>query len=215
MVSIPLGSHGAKGQKISMQVQLVKNGEESLLHSLCHSPPQCLFSLRSRAISRPMTEPTLTRRRSDNPHQKGWQIYFGDVRVGTIGTRAGVPTTVSQWAWSCGFYPGLEPGQHRNGAAENFEAAREAFETHGPSCCPPSPTAPSPSGATIVIGGLSLRPSARGEKLDSEIPSTLMRCVCGSEFDSWKPQESYPSPPAHLCCASGRKNPESYKGAYS
>lgn len=76
-----------------------------------------------------MTEPTLTRRRSDNPHQKGWQIYFGDVRVGPIGTRAGVPTTAGQWAWSCGFYPGLEPGQHRNGAAETFETAREAFET--------------------------------------------------------------------------------------
>ncbi|MCP3397757.1 MULTISPECIES: hypothetical protein [unclassified Bradyrhizobium] len=33
---------------------------------------------------------------------------------------------------------------------------------------------------------------ARGEKLDSEIPNTLMHCVCGTLFDSWKPQESYP-----------------------
>ncbi|UFW48505.1 MULTISPECIES: hypothetical protein [Bradyrhizobium] len=32
---------------------------------------------------------------------------------------------------------------------------------------------------------------ARGEKLDSEIRSTLMRCVCGTTFDSWKPTESY------------------------
>lgn len=48
----------------------------------------------------------LTRRRSDNPHQKTWHIYFGDVRVGTIGTRAGVPTTADQWGWSCGFYRG-------------------------------------------------------------------------------------------------------------
>ncbi|MET4721193.1 hypothetical protein ABIF63_005299 [Bradyrhizobium japonicum] len=30
-----------------------------------------------------------------------------------------------------------------------------------------------------------------GEKLDSEIRSTLMRCVCGTTFDSWKPAESY------------------------
>ncbi len=32
---------------------------------------------------------------------------------------------------------------------------------------------------------------AWGEKLDSEIRSTLMRCVCGTAFDSWKPDESY------------------------
>ncbi|MET4347083.1 hypothetical protein ABIC08_007700 [Bradyrhizobium sp. RT9b] len=32
---------------------------------------------------------------------------------------------------------------------------------------------------------------ARGEKLDSEIRNTLMRCVCGTTFDSWKPAESY------------------------
>jgi hypothetical protein len=32
---------------------------------------------------------------------------------------------------------------------------------------------------------------ARGEKLPSQIPSSLMRCVCGVQFDSWKPAESY------------------------
>ena len=31
-----------------------------------------------------------------------------DVRVGTIGQRAGVPVDVDQWQWSCGFYPGLQ-----------------------------------------------------------------------------------------------------------
>lgn len=33
---------------------------------------------------------------------------------------------------------------------------------------------------------------ARGVKLDSEIPSTLMRCVYDTVFDSWKPDERYP-----------------------
>ncbi|MET4631006.1 hypothetical protein ABIB83_008066 [Bradyrhizobium sp. I1.8.5] len=28
---------------------------------------------------------------------------------------------------------------------------------------------------------------ARGEKLDSKIRNTLMRCICGTTFDSWKP----------------------------
>jgi hypothetical protein len=33
-------------------------------------------------------------------------IYFGDVHVGTIGRRAGVPTSAPQWGGSCGgFYP--------------------------------------------------------------------------------------------------------------
>jgi hypothetical protein len=40
--------------------------------------------------------PTLTRRRSHNPHQVTWHIYYGDVHVGTIGERAGVPVDVDQ-----------------------------------------------------------------------------------------------------------------------
>ena len=61
--------------------------------------------------------PSLTRRRSDNLHQVTWHVYFEDVHVGTIGERAGVPFDVDQWQWSCGFYPGLHPGQHKAGAA--------------------------------------------------------------------------------------------------
>ncbi|MEY9744933.1 hypothetical protein ABIF65_004307 [Bradyrhizobium japonicum] len=45
----------------------------------------------------------LTRRRSDNPHEETWHIYSGDVRIGTIGVRAGVPVHADQWAWSMGF----------------------------------------------------------------------------------------------------------------
>jgi hypothetical protein len=32
---------------------------------------------------------------------------------------------------------------------------------------------------------------ARGDKLPSEVFSTMMRCVCGVHFDSWKPAKSY------------------------
>jgi hypothetical protein len=32
---------------------------------------------------------------------------------------------------------------------------------------------------------------ARGEKLPSEVFSSMMRCVCDVRFDSWKPAESY------------------------
>jgi hypothetical protein len=71
--------------------------------------------------------PALTRRRDPEGHQEVWHIYFGDVRVGTIGIRAGVPVDVDQWGWSCGFYPGVEPRDHRDGSASTFKAARAAF----------------------------------------------------------------------------------------
>ena len=71
----------------------------------------------------------LTRRRSDNPHAETWHIFFTDVRVGTIGVRAGVPVHADQWGWSIGFYPGMEPSTDRRGVAATFEAAREAFES--------------------------------------------------------------------------------------
>ncbi len=72
--------------------------------------------------------PALIRRPSDDPHREGWNVYYGDVQVGHIGRRAGVPVTAPQWSWSCGFYPGMEPGMHRTGIAEGFEAARAGFE---------------------------------------------------------------------------------------
>ncbi|MET4186665.1 hypothetical protein ABIB94_008806 [Bradyrhizobium sp. JR7.2] len=46
---------------------------------------------------------------------------------------------------------------------------------------------------------------ARGEKLDSEIRSTLMRCVCGTTFDSWKPAE-LPAPRTHHRRADGQRD---------
>jgi hypothetical protein len=33
--------------------------------------------------------PTLTRRRSDNQHHVTWHVFYHDIRVGTIGERAG------------------------------------------------------------------------------------------------------------------------------
>jgi hypothetical protein len=48
--------------------------------------------------------PALTRRRSKDAHAESWQVFYGDVQVGTIGIPAGVPD-VDQWGWSCGFYP--------------------------------------------------------------------------------------------------------------
>ncbi|MDA9506127.1 hypothetical protein XI09_16095 [Bradyrhizobium sp. CCBAU 11386] len=73
--------------------------------------------------------PPLTRRRSkDDPNRETWLIYLGDVRVGVISRRSGVPNSAPQWGWSCGFYPGVDPGEHRSGIAETFDQARDGFQ---------------------------------------------------------------------------------------
>jgi hypothetical protein len=128
--------------------------------------------------------PSLTRRRyPDRPHC--WHVYYGDVHVGTIARRVGQPVDKDPWGWSCGFYPGCHPGEHRNGTAATFDQARESFE-----------------GAWRVF--LANRTEAdfqewrdqrdwterkyamweRGERLPSQNPSTMMRCPCGEMFDS-------------------------------
>jgi hypothetical protein len=67
---------------------------------------------------------TLTRRRNPDAPQATWLVYYGDVRVGSIAIRSGNPFCTDQWQWSCGFYPGSEPGECENGMAASFEAAR-------------------------------------------------------------------------------------------
>jgi hypothetical protein len=72
--------------------------------------------------------PTLTCRREKDRHQESWRIYFGDVQVGWIGERAGVPKGVDQWGWSCGFHPGSDVRDHARGTAATFDQARADFE---------------------------------------------------------------------------------------
>lgn len=69
--------------------------------------------------------PALTRRREPDRHQECWHIYYGDIPVGRITERAGVPVDVDQWEWAIGFYP-VDHGP--GGTAETFEQARAAFE---------------------------------------------------------------------------------------
>jgi hypothetical protein len=134
----------------------------------------------------------LTRRRSGNSHHETWRIYLDDVCIGTIGRRAGVPVEVDQWGWSCGFYPGLEPGQHCYGSAETFDLAREAFEDAWRQLQPNLPTRAFDEYRRDRAWRADLEAKrARGEKLWTQEPNSLMRCVCGIVFDSHKPAESY------------------------
>ena len=72
-----------------------------------------------------MTE--LTRRRLDTAFES-WAIFHGDVRIGSISARSGVPKHVNQWQWACGFFPGCGPREMTSGTAADFTEAREAFE---------------------------------------------------------------------------------------
>jgi hypothetical protein len=71
--------------------------------------------------------PALTRRRSEH-RQQCWHIYYGDVHVGTIAERVGNPHDTDPWEWSCGFYPGSHPGEHRSDTTATFDDARADFE---------------------------------------------------------------------------------------
>jgi hypothetical protein len=70
----------------------------------------------------------LTRRRSPDHREECWHVYYGDVHVGTIALRTGIPHDEDAWGWSCGFYPGSHPGGCTNGSAATFDQARADFE---------------------------------------------------------------------------------------
>jgi hypothetical protein len=54
----------------------------------------------------------LTRRRDPDAGQESWLVYYGDVHVGTIGVRSGIPHDQVPWGWRCGFYlSGIRAGR--------------------------------------------------------------------------------------------------------
>jgi hypothetical protein len=94
--------------------------------------------------------------------------------------RAGVPVDVDQWGWSCGFYPGLRPGQQRYGTAENFEAARAGFEADWNALLPEIPdSAFDEHRRDREFRAAIAAARARGETLPTELPNSLMLCICG------------------------------------
>lgn len=65
---------------------------------------------------------TALTRRKDPDRPDWWNIRAGDIDIGAIGRRPGVPVHVDQWEWSCGLHPNSAAG-----TSASFEAAREAF----------------------------------------------------------------------------------------
>ncbi len=80
-----------------------------------------------RLLVMPSRVSALTRRRDPDARQESWLLSFGDVHVGTISLRSGNPAESDPWQWSCGFYPGSNPGECTNGTAPTFENARAEF----------------------------------------------------------------------------------------
>lgn len=128
--------------------------------------------------------PKLTRRSTADRHRKTWHVYYGDVHVGTIGERAGIPVHGDQWGWSCGFYPGLEPDQHRYGTAATFEMARERFEADWSALLPEIP-----EGAFDeyrhhrALQGWKQTMWAAGLPLPTQLATGRSQCYCGVEID--------------------------------
>jgi hypothetical protein len=67
---------------------------------------------------RPVPARTGPARRSSDAREECWQIFYGDVCVGTIAKRIGIPRDQALWGWSCGFYPGSFPAIMRPALAQ-------------------------------------------------------------------------------------------------
>jgi hypothetical protein len=127
--------------------------------------------------------PTLTRRRSDNPHQEVWQIHCAGVCIGTIGERAGVPVHADQWQWSCGFHPGLGPGQERRGVAPTFAEARAGFEADWTTLQPEIPEgALEANRYSTAFTAWKYRMWECGCRMPTQNTSGVSTCFCGVEI---------------------------------
>jgi hypothetical protein len=151
--------------------------------------------------------PALTRRRYPE-RPDCWHIYYGDVHVGTIARRVGNPANTDSWEWTCGFYPGSQPGEHRHGTAATFDQARADFEAAWRTFL-----------ASRTEADFQKWRHARdwhekkyamwaaGEKLPSQKPSSLMRCPCGEVFDSHRPENTMLHVPHISAAPCGTKRP--------
>ena len=144
--------------------------------------------LRSRLNAR---MPALTRRRNLEAPDECWHIFFGDVRVGTIALRTGMPPGEDPWGWSCGFYRGAHPGECTDGTAATFDQARTDFDAAWRVFL--SKRTEADFQAWRDARDWTARKYAMweaGERLPSQRPTSIMRCACGESFDSHRLDES-------------------------
>jgi hypothetical protein len=140
----------------------------------------------------------LTRRLVDEEHQT-WAIMFDDIRVGTISTRTGAPLHEPKWRWICGFYPGLEPGQHQDGVAGSFDEARAEFQKAWDYV-----QSIMPADACARYREWRVADQERQQRIkDGWTPPPWegwMTCACGVRFNSWDPAQNQEHSP-HIYAA--------------
>jgi len=129
--------------------------------------------------------PALTRRRYLEVPEECWHVYYGDVHAGTIAERTGNPHDEDPWEWRCGFYPGSRPGECTSGTAETFNQARREFERAWRVFLS-NRTEDDFQGWRDQRDWTEQKYAMweRGERLPSQMPSSLMTCPCGETFDS-------------------------------
>ncbi len=126
--------------------------------------------------------PDLTRRREKGGHQESWQVYYGDVRIGWIGERAGAPKSTEQWGWTCGFHP---RDRHVSGTAGSFDQARREFERawqdYLPCCSPDDFDAWHYQQAATAW---KYRMWDTGCRIPTQTVDDRSRCFCGVEIST-------------------------------
>jgi hypothetical protein len=152
----------------------------------------------------------LTRRRSPDAPEECWHVFYGDVRVGTIAIRTGMPPGEDPWGWACGFYPGSHPGEYTAGAAATFDQARVEFED----ACRVflSKRTDADFQAWRDQRDWTARKYAMwqaGERLPSQKPSSLMTCRCGEVFDSHRLEDALVHAPHISVGSEGTTRPAS------
>jgi hypothetical protein len=127
--------------------------------------------------------PVLTRRK-DTERSDCWDVYFGDVGVGAIGRRAGVPLHVDQWEWGCGFYPGTSSGEGTSGTGATFEAARAGFEAACHTFLPTRTEADFQAWRDQRDWTTwKYAMSDAGLMMPTQLPNGISRCFCGASID--------------------------------
>jgi hypothetical protein len=127
--------------------------------------------------------PELTRRRDPNAHQECWRIYYGDVQIGAIAVRSGVPVYQDQWSWSLGFYPVSHRGEVAAGTAPTLEQARSEFEAAWRMLLPKLSEADFQAyrrQRTFVSWKYAMWET--GCKLPTQVVDGRSRCSCGAEI---------------------------------
>ena len=127
--------------------------------------------------------PALTRRRNPDASQETWQVYCGDVRVGSIVMRSGNPTDTDPWGWRCGFYPGSHPRDCTSGAAATSDQARIDFEEAWRVFLADHRGRLRRISEAPRLDSLEYAMWDSGCKLPTQLASGQSRCFCGAVID--------------------------------